>query len=78
MSGDPAGQLRALGVDPDGHGDADVDLAEEPRYVDWDAYGLLALGRQVTDGDRSRLRPSLFRVRRTQRAAADLNDVWFG
>lgn len=78
VTGDPAEQLRALDVDPDGHGDADVDLEEEPRYVDWDAYGLLALGRQVTDGDRSRLRPSLFRVRRTQRAAADLNDVWFG
>ncbi|WP_370415022.1 DUF6333 family protein [Streptomyces fradiae] len=76
--GDPAELLRAVGIDPADHGDADVDLDEEPRLADWDAYVLLALGRQLTDGDRSRLRPSLFRVRRTERAAANLTDVWFG
>ncbi|MFI8960678.1 DUF6333 family protein [Streptomyces sp. NPDC053493] len=75
--GDPEEILRTLDVDPAGHGE-DLDLDEDPRFVDWDAFLALALGPQVTDGDRSRLRPSLFRVRRSERGAAALADVWFG
>ncbi|MFI8520496.1 DUF6333 family protein [Streptomyces sp. NPDC085481] len=78
LHGDPEQVLRALGIDPADHGDADVDLDDEPHLVDWDAYLALALGPQVTDRDRFRLRPSLFRVRRTAEAAAGLTDVWFG
>ncbi|MFF4697299.1 DUF6333 family protein [Streptomyces chattanoogensis] len=72
--GDPEEVLRAIGVDRAAAADAGFDLDEEVPQRIWSNLGDLALGGHERYDDS--LPISVFRVRRTKRAAGDLEEVW--
>lgn len=69
FEGDPRAILRALGVE--------AELDDDPRHTDWVSFADLALG-PAAAWARDVMRPSRFRVERTEPAARRLRDVWTG
>ncbi|MEV0096270.1 DUF6333 family protein [Streptomyces sp. NPDC050738] len=76
--GDPEAVLRALGIGREAAAAAEFDLDEEPRDRDWSALGTLAIWGVATGHHAVDRQVSVFRVRRTENAAFDLEEIWFG
>ncbi|MFG2290924.1 DUF6333 family protein [Streptomyces sp. NPDC048595] len=80
--GDPEEVLRAAGFDPAAVKDVYIDPEEpdDPDCVEWGAYTSLFLGGFTDVGWSAleELKVSVFRVRRSERAAGDLEEVWLG
>ncbi|WP_187369913.1 DUF6333 family protein [Streptomyces boluensis] len=76
--GDPEVILNALGVDRETAAEEGFDLDDEPSERDWPSLGSIALGGETHPAADSRLKVSVFHVRRTSSARFDLEEVWFG
>ncbi|MDG4859546.1 DUF6333 family protein [Streptomyces sp. T-3] len=76
LAGDPAAVLHALGVDRESAVEAGFDLDEKPWEREWPVLGNLAIWGLHSGPGKEQV--SLFRVRRTDDAAFDLKEVWFG
>lgn len=76
--GDAEAVLRAIGVDRSTATEEGFDLDDEPSERDWPVLGTLALGGGLHPAADSRLKVSVFRVRRTPSARFDLEEVWLG